>query len=826
MTPMARKKYIADEVPWISMLPHEGRPRVVACSQFGWLMSAALSPQDMSIATPEERFLNAVRFCAALQTLQGGRWVWMEEARRPLPGISIAKPRNRAAQLYTKDRIAVHGPNTHFGSEHYLSVRHSPPSGFALQLRNALLLPEEGETEGQFGPVFEDFVRSFDRVVSLLSYLGARPLEGDDLARYLRSTISVNSGPISVEHYDFLAPQLIDSPLYGGRTLWLGHEHRRLNVRSVQINTYPRRLAAGALDFGDDTFSGLTELGYRIRRVKRFRTQARTESVSELQWLVKKAAMTQESLLLNVLRQFDKGADSPLNNKAATVTLEEADAMLLDLYKDGVMRCQTTDNILVYDEDPVRAKKHAYEIEEFLLGKGFGVEVNDLSNHENVLGAIPGKTDVDFVRPTVNLLAVSLGCPLTKAWAGDLHNDSPKIAYGTTCATSRIALSLHINGESYHGFLCGGTGGGKSSGLNALGIGHIVAVDNGRVIRVESGRSGYVASKLVGGVTFNLGEDGCAVQPYRLIDKPNDRAALHGWTMARIRSQLGERADHPSITQAVEDALRAMAKMDLDERTVSTFCLVVGSKDAAMAMRLYSKEGALGHIFDGVDNRSYDADWINFELSAITEDEETASIAAPALISYLWRFIMRMSSSKRPLMLQLDEASAYVEGGFVSGLVRGLRTYRKMKTQVIFATQSILDLKNSAASHIILNSCPTQIYVQDDAVVTDPGLKVLSELGLSLSDAQVIKGMNKAGQYFLHRPGAGKAVISLDLKSPIAESMVLMTNDDHYQRARFVERHSQGRDFLDAWMEDRGIDVRDILGEDAFQVEQFGMAAE
>lgn len=824
--PMSRKKYIADEVPWISMLPHEDRPRVVACSQFGWLMSATLSPKDMSTATAEQRFLTAVRFCAALQTLQGGRWVWMEEARRPLAGVRIAPPRNRAAQLYVKDRIAVHGDGVHSASQHYLSVRHSPPTGLAMRIRNAFLLPEEGETEGQFGPVFDDFVRSFDRVVSLLSYLGAEALEGDDLAAYLRSTISVNAGPIAVEPYDFLAPQLLDSPLYGGKTLWLGHEHRRLNVRSVQINTYPHRLTAGALDFGDDTFPGLTELGYRIRRIKRLRTQARTESVRELEWLVKKAAMTQESLLLNVMRQFDKGADSPLNNKAATVALQEADAMLLDLYKDGVMRCQTTDNILVYDEDPIVARKHAYEIEEFLLGKGFGVEVNDLSNHECVLGGIPGKTDVDFVRPTVNLLAVAMGCPLTKAWSGDLGNDSPKIAYGTTCGTSRIALSLHINGEGYHGFLCGGTGGGKSSGLNALGIGHLAAVPGGRVIRVESGRSGHVTSKLVGGATFNLGEDGCGVQPYRIIDKPNDRAALHGWTMARIRSQLGARADHPSITQAVEDALRAMAKMDPDERTVSTFCLVAGSADAVAAMRLYSQEGALGHIFDAVDNRSYDADWINFELSAITEDEETASIAAPALISYLWRFIMRMSSSKRPLMLQLDEASAYVEGGFVSGLVRGLRTYRKMKTQVIFATQSILDLKNSAASHIILNSCPTQIYVQDDAVLTDPGLKVLRELGLSESDAQVIAGMEKGREYFLHRPGAGKAVITLDLDSPIARSMVLMTNDDHYQRARFVEKHSAGRDFLDAWMEDRGIDVADVLGEDGDAADPMRMAAE
>ena len=808
-------KYLWDEVPWQTMMPVDGRPRAVACDRHGWLMAAALNPPDMSTATPEQRLRNAARFCIALQTLGGGRWVWIEERRTRLPGVQIAEPKNRAARLYVKDRMAVHGDGVHSASRHYVSVRHNPPSGLAMRIRNAMLLPEPGETRGDFGAEFDDFVRSFDRMTALMKFLGAEGLEGDDLATYLRSTISVNDAPISVDPYEFLAPQLIDSPLYGGKQLWLGHGGNRLNVRSVQINTYPYRLPAGALDFGDDTFAGLTELGYRLRRVKRIRTQSKTESVRELEWLVRKAAMTQESMLLNILKQFQKDATSPLTNKAATVTLQEADDMLTNLQRDGVLRCQTTDNILVYHEDPVEAKKQAHKIEEFLIGKNFGCEVNDTSNHDCVLGAIPGKTDVDFVRPGVNLMAAAVSAPLTKAWEGDLHSrTSPILLYGTTSLTSRFALSFHINGAVRHGFVCGGTGGGKTSALNALGIGHLIAVPDGRVIRVESGRSGYTLAKLVGGVTFNLGESGCAVQPYRMIDKPNDRSWAHSWTMARIRSQIGPRADEPEITQAVETALRIMATMPLDERTVTTFCLTVPNEDAARAMRLYSHEGTLGYIFDGVDHRSYDAAWINFELSAITDDDE--SVAAPALIAYLWRLIMRMSSARRPLMLQLDEASSYVEGGFVKGMEKGLRTYRKLKTQVVFATQSVIDLSKSSISRIIMNSCPSQVFVQDTAIVTPEGISALATLGLTADDAATIAGMDQAGQYFVHRPGAGKSVVTFDLATPIAARTVLMTDDVHYQHARSLEAiaEREGRDFLDVWMEDAGIDVTDLLNED------------
>lgn len=41
---MARK-YLWDEIPWQTMIPVEDRPRVVACSRHGWLMTAALNPQ-------------------------------------------------------------------------------------------------------------------------------------------------------------------------------------------------------------------------------------------------------------------------------------------------------------------------------------------------------------------------------------------------------------------------------------------------------------------------------------------------------------------------------------------------------------------------------------------------------------------------------------------------------------------------------------------------------------------------------------------------------------------------------------------------------------
>lgn len=822
------RKFIWDEVPWQTMLDANGKPSVVACSNFGWLRSAALNPADMSTASAEQRLRAAARFCVALQTLGGDRWVWIEERRTRLPGVRIPAPKGRAEQLYVKDRMAVHSDDVHSASRHFVSVRHTPPSGWAARLRNALLLPEPGETRGDYGADFDAFVRDFDRMTALMAFLGARSLDGDELATYLRSTVSVNDAQISVDPYEFLAPQLCDSPLYGGKQLWLGHEGNRLNVRSVQINTYPYRLRAGALDFGDDTFAGLTELGYRLRRVKRIRTQSKVESVRELEWLVRKAAMTQESMALNMLRHFQKDATSPLTNKKAEFTLQEADEMLVNLQRDGVLRCQTTDNILVYHEDPMEAKRQAHKIEEFLIGHGFGCEVNDTSNHDCVLGAIPGKTDVDFVRPGVNLMAAAVSSPLSRAWEGDLHSAaSPILAYGTTSETSRFALSMHINGAVRHGFLCGGTGGGKTSGLNALGIGHLIAVPNGRVVRIESGRSGYTLAKLVGGVTFNLGESGCAVQPYRTINKPVDRNWASSWTTARIQSQIGERAKDPAITQAIENTLRLMADMPADERTMTTFCLMVPNEDAARAMRVFSKEGPLGYIFDGVDSRSYDANWINFELSSITEDDEAA--AAPALIAYLWQLIKRMSSSRRPMMLQLDEASAYVEGGFVRGLEKGLRTYRKLKTQVIFATQSIMDLERSEISHIILNSCPTQIYVQDTAVMTRKGISVLEALGLSEDDAAVIANMGQAGQYFIHRPGAGKAVVTFDLGTPIAARTVLMTDDDHYQHCRKIEVEAEkaGIDFLDAWMHDIGIDVAGFLGEkSAAVVHNLRMAAE
>lgn len=806
---MAKKRYIWDEIPWLAPMFHNGRPRAVACSQFGWLMSMKLRPRNLQTASEAIRLGNAARFAAALQSMGGNRWIWIEERRGPLPGVIIPEASNRAARLFSADRAKTFGSGCNYGSQHFLSVRFNPPSGWAAKLRAALLVPEPGETSGEYGPLFDDYVRSVDRLAALLRFLNAEMLEGNELATYLRSTISVNDQPIEIDPYEFLTPQLVDSPLYGGRPLWLGHDHKRLCVRAVQINTYPRKLAAGVLDFGNDTFAGLSELGFRLRRVKRIRTQTKYESVRELEWLTRKAAMTRDGIMLNFYRQFREDAQSPLHNKAATVTLQEVDAMLEDMERDGVMRCQATDNVLIYHEDAREAKRQAEQVEEFLLDNGFGCEINDFSAHDCVLGAIPGKTDVDFVRPAINLMGVAVSAPLTSAWKGDIGTKSPILLYGRTCGTDLFGLSFHIDGANRHGFLCGGTGGGKSTALNALAFGHLTAVKNGRVVRIESGNSGYVCAKLVGGVTFNIGEAGCGVQPLRHIHKPSERLWAHSWIMARLQKHLGTAADVPEVSQAVDTALKILSRMPEDDRTMTSFCLNVPNAVVAQGMRIYTNDGALGHIFDAVDTRSYDAPWINFELSAITGDDEAQ--AAPALISYLWRFIQRISSSKRPISLQLDEASAYVGGAFEKGLGWGLRTYRKLKTQVIFATQSVLDLSKSNIAHIILNSCPTQIFVQDSAVTSPAGMRVLDELKLTPHDAEIIASMTQAQDYFIHRYGIGKAIVTFDLNTPIARATVCATDDEHYQAARLLEKSSDN--FMDDWLGMAGIDAEISLDE-------------
>ncbi len=102
--------------------------------------------------------------------------------------------------------------------------------------------------------------------------------------------------------------------------------------------------------------------------------------------------------------------------------------------------------------------------------------------------------------------------------------------------------------------------------------------------------------------------------------------------------------------------------------------------------------GAYGAIFDGAEDRLKLSDAVLFEMEEIMARPKAA---APALLHLFDRLEERFDG--RPTLLVLDEAWLFLDSPLFAARIREwLKTLRKKNVAVVFATQSLADVADSA----------------------------------------------------------------------------------------------------------------------------------
>ena len=251
-----------DEIPWMNGIAWDDRWRTVECRNRSWLSALRLDPPDMGMRSDAERLRHALRFHGALRQLGGGHVVWVDEFHEREKPYPLALPENPAARRFELDRARVYDEQiTHFRSRHYLSVQWRKAPGWLDAVARWALLPHPGERQKHLGPAlnaYADRIRTLERS---LGFLGAKILDGDDLAIYLHDTISRNrQRKVGFGNWeDWIAPQLVDMPINGNGALTIGAGDEMEYVVAVSVHSYPKAIDAGMLD-GTDAHRAIAEL--------------------------------------------------------------------------------------------------------------------------------------------------------------------------------------------------------------------------------------------------------------------------------------------------------------------------------------------------------------------------------------------------------------------------------------------------------------------------------------------------------------------------------------------------------------------------------------
>ena len=781
-----RPALLADWLPWAGLVA----PGIVLNKDGSFQRTARFRGPDLDSATQGELIATSARLNNTLRRLGSGWALFVEAERREAADYPISTFPEPLSWLVDEERRAAFEEDaSHFESRYHLTLLYLPPEESTA--RAAKLLYENDRIEGvDWRARLLAFVSESERVFGLLE--GVMPevswLDDEATLTYLHACVSTRWHTVAVAempmHLDAL---LADEPLMGGLAPMLGHQHLRvLSVRGFPTSTWP-----GLLD-------DLNRLGFAYRWSTRFLCLDKAESEKELgrlrrQWFAKRKN------IVALLRETIFRQESPLVDSNAANQATDADAALQELGGDQVAFGYVTATVTVFDGEAKAADEKLRAVERTIQGRGFVTIPETLNAVDAWLSSIPGHVYANVRQPIVSTLNLAHLMPLSAVWAGperNAHLDGPPLIVTRTDGATPFRLVTHI-GDVGHTLVVGPTGMGKSVLLATLAM-QFRRYAGSRIFAFDMGRSMRATILGLGGEHYDLGTDGAiAFQPLARIDQDGHRAWAAEWTEARLL-QEGV-AVGPAEKAMVWSALNSLASAPVEQRTLTGLAVLLQSNALRQALQPYALGGAHGKLLDADSDRLGSASVQCFEMEELMHSKG----AVQAVLSYLFaRFDERCDGA--PTLLILDEAWLFLDDPmFASRIRQWLKTLRKKNVSVIFATQSLADIKDSNIAPAIIESCPSRIFLPNPQA-TEPQIRTIYEgFGLNSRQIEIVAQAEPKRDYY-YQSRLGNRVFDLGL-GPVTLAFVGASTPEDQRAIDAVSSPIPSSDFATAWLRHRGL---------------------
>jgi type IV secretion/conjugal transfer VirB4 family ATPase len=790
-----RPALLADWLPWAGLVA----PGVVLNKDGSFQRSARFRGPDLDSATQGELIATSARLNNALRRLGSGWALFVEAERHEAADYPVSMFPEALSWLVDEERrAAFEEASSHFESSYHLTLAYLPPEESAA--RAGRLLYENASTEGVDWPDWrgrlEAFVAESERFMGLLE--GVMPeiewLDDAQTLTYLHGCVSTRRHPVAVPevpmHLDAL---LADEPLTGGLAPMLGDRHLRvLSVKGFPTSTWP-----GILD-------DLNRLGFAYRWSTRFLCLDKSEAEKELtrlrrQWFAKRkniVALLRET----IFQQESPLVDSDASNKAA-----DADAALQELGSDQVAFGYVTATVTVFDRDATAADEKLRALERTIQGRGFVTIPERLNAVEAWLSSIPGHAYANVRQPIVSTLNLAHLMPVSAVWAGprrNAHLDGPPLIVTRTDGATPFRLVTHV-GDVGHALVVGPTGMGKSVLLATIAM-QFRRYPGSQLLVFDMGRSMRATILGLGGEHYDLGSDGSiAFQPLARIDKEGYRTWAAEWIEGRLL-QEGVTVG-PVEKDAVWSALASLASAPVEQRTMTGLSVLLQSNALRQALAPYVLGGAHGRLLDADHDRLGASSIQCFEMEELMHSKA----AVLAVLKYLFaRFDERFDGS--PTLLILDEAWLFLDDPvFASRIRQWLKTLRKKNVSVVFATQSLADVKDSSIAPAIVESCASRIFLPNPQA-TEPQIRVIYEgFGLNSRQIEIVATASPKRDYY-YQSRMGNRVFDLGL-GPVTLTFAGASSQEDQRDidevwATVSSSSGPPSGFASAWLCHRGLD--------------------
>ena len=213
----------------------------------------------------------------------------------------------------------------------------------------------------------------------------------------------------------------------------------------------------------------------------------------------------------------------------------------------------------------------------------------------------------------------------------------------------------------------------------------------------------------------------------------------------------------------------------------------------------YSLAGPLGRFVDADHDVLLEERFITFELETLMA--MGPKVVVPVATYLFHRIDQRLDG--RPTLVILDEAWIMLTNSvFGAKIEEWLRTLRKKNAAVVLATQSLSEIANSPHRDVILESCPTKLYLPNPEAKNSATREMYRRFGLSDRQIDIVADATPKRHYYYVSP-LGRRLFQFSLGPAALAFIGAGSKDDILAARRMIEQH--GERWTVEWLRARGL---------------------
>jgi len=618
------------------------------------------------------------------------------------------------------------------------------------------------ERKKSFEAVIQKFEDTIEAVAGMLSQrLKVTPLDDTGLLTHIHECITGKSHPVNAPDFPVYLDTVIGHHEFvGGLEPKIDDTH----IRVITFTGYPQSTFPEVLE-------SLHNLPFPLRFTTRFIYLDPKDARKHIEQYRQHWLGARFSARDYLSAAIDKG------NLDASRANGDAGSMAVDAQaasgeaSSGVVRYGFfTATVVLMDTDLTVLADRLRAVESHINNAGFVAFRESTNAVEAYLGSIPGHTWENVRKPLMHSINYVDLSPKTSVWPGSekcpsplMKQDgkpAPALTYAKTTGGTPFRFNLHV-GDLGHTLIAGPSGAGKSS-LLALLAAQWLRYKNARVINFDKGRSMYALCEAVGGQHYDIaGElsDLTFAPLDRVAESDIERAFAEDWleSLAVLQGMHITPSERDVIHQAV------MGLAGEEGRSITDIQSLLQNSELKKAIGFYAGTGRAGTLLDARhDGLKLDSRFITFELENLLQSGESAKLITVPTLLYLFHRIEQMLDG-RPTLITLDEAWVMLDNEqFLAKIREWLKVLRKKNAAVVFATQSLADLKNSPLLPVIMESCPTKIFLPNEQAGSQNLRPMYEDFGLEDRQIELLQTSTPKQDYYIFS-SAGHRRVSFDM---------------------------------------------------------------